>query len=68
MAFMKGLTYQELAEATGEKERVVRFTLPLGSATALRTPRIRALRRVKALPTVLETRHRHQRRSTGFLT
>eukprot|EP00959_Pyramimonas_sp_CCMP1952_P396601 8309333-Pyramimonas_sp.AAC.1 len=32
-----GLTYQELAEATGEKERVVCFTLPPGSATVLRT-------------------------------
>eukprot|EP00959_Pyramimonas_sp_CCMP1952_P366312 7671916-Pyramimonas_sp.AAC.1 len=37
MAFLKGLTYQELAEATGEKERVVCFTLPPGSATVLRT-------------------------------
>eukprot|EP00959_Pyramimonas_sp_CCMP1952_P084159 1760143-Pyramimonas_sp.AAC.1 len=36
MAFLKGLTYRELAEATGEKERAVRFTLPSGSATALR--------------------------------
>eukprot|EP00959_Pyramimonas_sp_CCMP1952_P372882 7808413-Pyramimonas_sp.AAC.1 len=26
------------AEATGEKERVARFTLPPGSATVLRTP------------------------------
>eukprot|EP00959_Pyramimonas_sp_CCMP1952_P196363 4105492-Pyramimonas_sp.AAC.1 len=37
MAFLKGLTCQELAEATGEHERVTRFTLPPGSATALRT-------------------------------
>eukprot|EP00959_Pyramimonas_sp_CCMP1952_P227669 4760283-Pyramimonas_sp.AAC.1 len=37
MAFLKGLTYQELAGATGEKERVVRFTPPPGSATVLRT-------------------------------
>eukprot|EP00959_Pyramimonas_sp_CCMP1952_P382352 8011765-Pyramimonas_sp.AAC.1 len=27
-AFLKGLTYQELAEATGETERVACFTLP----------------------------------------
>eukprot|EP00959_Pyramimonas_sp_CCMP1952_P345347 7232152-Pyramimonas_sp.AAC.1 len=37
MAFLKGLTYGELAEATDEKECVARFTLPPGSATALRT-------------------------------
>eukprot|EP00959_Pyramimonas_sp_CCMP1952_P394975 8275418-Pyramimonas_sp.AAC.1 len=37
MAFLKGFTYQELAEATGEKERVVCFTLPPGSATLLRS-------------------------------
>eukprot|EP00959_Pyramimonas_sp_CCMP1952_P152343 3187387-Pyramimonas_sp.AAC.1 len=37
MAFLKGLTYQGLAEATGEKERAACFTLPPGSATALRT-------------------------------
>eukprot|EP00959_Pyramimonas_sp_CCMP1952_P033327 699281-Pyramimonas_sp.AAC.1 len=37
MAFLKGLTYQELAEATGEQERAARFTLPPGSATALRS-------------------------------
>eukprot|EP00959_Pyramimonas_sp_CCMP1952_P165269 3454735-Pyramimonas_sp.AAC.1 len=38
MAFLEGLTYQELAEATGVKERVVCFTiLPPGSATVLRT-------------------------------
>ena len=37
MAFLKGLTYRELAEATGEKEREVCFTLPPGSATVLRT-------------------------------
>eukprot|EP00959_Pyramimonas_sp_CCMP1952_P462974 9484141-Pyramimonas_sp.AAC.1 len=36
MAFLKGLTYRELAEATGEKERGVCFTLPPGSATVLR--------------------------------
>eukprot|EP00959_Pyramimonas_sp_CCMP1952_P189222 3957985-Pyramimonas_sp.AAC.1 len=36
MAFLKGLTYREIAEATGEKERVVCFTLPPGSATVLR--------------------------------
>eukprot|EP00959_Pyramimonas_sp_CCMP1952_P352558 7386521-Pyramimonas_sp.AAC.1 len=36
MAFLKGLTYQELAEATGEKERGARFTSPPGSATVLR--------------------------------
>eukprot|EP00959_Pyramimonas_sp_CCMP1952_P297909 6231807-Pyramimonas_sp.AAC.1 len=37
MASLKGLTYQELAEATGDKERVVRFALPPGSAIAVRT-------------------------------
>eukprot|EP00959_Pyramimonas_sp_CCMP1952_P412729 8648561-Pyramimonas_sp.AAC.1 len=36
MAFLKRLTYQELAEATGEKERVACFTVPPGSATLLR--------------------------------
>eukprot|EP00959_Pyramimonas_sp_CCMP1952_P328605 6879696-Pyramimonas_sp.AAC.1 len=35
-AFSKGLTYQELAEATGEKDRVACFILPPGSATAPR--------------------------------
>eukprot|EP00959_Pyramimonas_sp_CCMP1952_P023494 493668-Pyramimonas_sp.AAC.1 len=34
MAFLKGLAYQELAEATGEKERVL--CLPPGSATVAR--------------------------------
>eukprot|EP00959_Pyramimonas_sp_CCMP1952_P327052 6846169-Pyramimonas_sp.AAC.1 len=38
MAFLEGLTYQELAEATDEEERVACFTLPPGSATVLRTP------------------------------
>eukprot|EP00959_Pyramimonas_sp_CCMP1952_P233689 4883929-Pyramimonas_sp.AAC.1 len=37
MAFLRGLTYQELAEATGEKERVVCIILPPGSATVLRS-------------------------------
>eukprot|EP00959_Pyramimonas_sp_CCMP1952_P030857 646879-Pyramimonas_sp.AAC.1 len=37
MASLKGLTYQELAEATGEKERVACFSLPPGSAAALRS-------------------------------
>eukprot|EP00959_Pyramimonas_sp_CCMP1952_P386772 8105944-Pyramimonas_sp.AAC.1 len=37
MAFLKGLACQEIAEATGEKKRVVCFTLPPGSATVLRT-------------------------------
>eukprot|EP00959_Pyramimonas_sp_CCMP1952_P283803 5932468-Pyramimonas_sp.AAC.2 len=36
MAFLKGLTDQELDEATGEKECVVCLTLPPGSATAPR--------------------------------
>eukprot|EP00959_Pyramimonas_sp_CCMP1952_P017805 377737-Pyramimonas_sp.AAC.1 len=36
MALLQGLAYRELAEATGEKERAVCFTLPPGSATALR--------------------------------
>ena len=35
-AFLKGFTYRELAEATGEKERTVCFRLPPGSATFLR--------------------------------
>ena len=35
-AFLKGFTYRELAEATGEKERVVCFRLPPGSAAFLR--------------------------------
>eukprot|EP00959_Pyramimonas_sp_CCMP1952_P037103 776274-Pyramimonas_sp.AAC.1 len=33
VAFLKGLTYQELAETTGEKERLECFTLPPGLAT-----------------------------------
>eukprot|EP00959_Pyramimonas_sp_CCMP1952_P143162 2997360-Pyramimonas_sp.AAC.1 len=37
MAFLEGLTYQELAGATGENERVACSILPPGSATALRT-------------------------------
>ena len=37
MAFLKGLTYSELAEVTGEKERMACFTLPPGSATVLRS-------------------------------
>ena len=36
-AFLKGLTYRELADATGEQERTVCFTLPPGSAAVLRT-------------------------------
>ena len=36
-AFLKGLTYKELADATGEKERVVCCTLPPGSAHILRS-------------------------------
>ena len=36
-AFLKGITYDELAEATGEQERVVCFTLPPGSACILRS-------------------------------
>ena len=35
-AFLKGFTYKELAAATGEKERVVCFRLPPGSAQLLR--------------------------------
>ena len=35
-AFLKGYTYKELAEATGEKERIVCFRLPPGTATILR--------------------------------
>ena len=36
-AFLKGFTYQELAAATGEQERLVCFKLPAGSAAILRT-------------------------------
>eukprot|EP00959_Pyramimonas_sp_CCMP1952_P358090 7497941-Pyramimonas_sp.AAC.1 len=35
MAFLKGFTYQELAEATGEMERVLCLSLPPGSASVL---------------------------------
>ncbi len=35
-AFLKGFTYKELAEATGEKERTVCFTLSPESAALLR--------------------------------
>eukprot|EP00959_Pyramimonas_sp_CCMP1952_P296298 6198300-Pyramimonas_sp.AAC.1 len=42
MAFLRGLTYQELAEATGEEERVACFALP-PSISAQISPRIRAL-------------------------
>eukprot|EP00959_Pyramimonas_sp_CCMP1952_P351514 7364919-Pyramimonas_sp.AAC.1 len=35
--FLKGLTYEELAHATGEETRTVCFTLPPGSAQVLRT-------------------------------
>eukprot|EP00959_Pyramimonas_sp_CCMP1952_P059247 1237247-Pyramimonas_sp.AAC.1 len=34
--FLKGLAYRELAEVTGEKERMECFTGPLGSASMLR--------------------------------
>ena len=34
-AFLKGLAHKELAEAIGEKEKTVRFTLPPGSFKAL---------------------------------
>eukprot|EP00959_Pyramimonas_sp_CCMP1952_P084513 1767821-Pyramimonas_sp.AAC.1 len=37
MAFLKGLTDWEVAEATGTKERVACFTLLSGSASAIRT-------------------------------
>ena len=36
-AFLKGFTYAELAQATGERERIVCFTLPPGSASILRS-------------------------------
>ena len=35
-AFLQGFTYKELAEATGEQERIVCFKLPPGSAALLR--------------------------------
>ena len=35
-AFLKGFTYKELADATGEQERTVAFRLPPGSASLLR--------------------------------
>ena len=34
--FLQGFTYKELAEATGEKDRMVCFKLPPGSAAVLR--------------------------------
>eukprot|EP00959_Pyramimonas_sp_CCMP1952_P112986 2361636-Pyramimonas_sp.AAC.1 len=37
ITFLQGLTYQELAEATGDTARVVRSALPPGSASALRS-------------------------------
>eukprot|EP00959_Pyramimonas_sp_CCMP1952_P322405 6746625-Pyramimonas_sp.AAC.1 len=36
-AFLKGLTYEELAHATGGETRTVCFTLPPGSAQMIRT-------------------------------
>eukprot|EP00959_Pyramimonas_sp_CCMP1952_P037885 793010-Pyramimonas_sp.AAC.1 len=36
-AFIKGLTHEELAHATGEETRMVCFTFPPGSAQVLRT-------------------------------
>ena len=36
LAFLPGVTYQELAAATGQEERVVHFTIPPGSAQFLR--------------------------------
>ena len=36
-AFLKGFTYKELADATGEQERIVCFKMPPGSADILRT-------------------------------
>eukprot|EP00959_Pyramimonas_sp_CCMP1952_P376324 7882564-Pyramimonas_sp.AAC.1 len=36
-ALLKGLTYEELAHATGEETRTVCFALPPGSAQVLRT-------------------------------
>ena len=66
VAFLKGLTYRELAEATGEKEREVCFTLPPGSASALRTlPGFSPLQRIQALLEMSETWHRYQRRPAG---
>eukprot|EP00959_Pyramimonas_sp_CCMP1952_P375371 7862017-Pyramimonas_sp.AAC.1 len=58
MAFLKGLSYRDLAGATGEKERAVCFTLPPGSATVLR-----------ALPGFEnndESNHCLQRTTSGF--
>eukprot|EP00959_Pyramimonas_sp_CCMP1952_P354904 7434328-Pyramimonas_sp.AAC.1 len=69
MAFMKRLTYEELAEATGEKERVVCSTLPPGSAFVLRShPWTRALRRVEALLAAPQAKHRHQGCTQSLLT
>eukprot|EP00959_Pyramimonas_sp_CCMP1952_P423575 8872894-Pyramimonas_sp.AAC.1 len=36
-AFLKGLTFEELAHATGEETRTVCFAIPPGSAQVLRT-------------------------------
>eukprot|EP00959_Pyramimonas_sp_CCMP1952_P149758 3133285-Pyramimonas_sp.AAC.1 len=69
MAFLQGLIYQELAEATGEKGTCgVFYSAVWIGHSASNASRIRTLRRVKALPAVLETRHGHQRRTAGFPT
>ncbi len=38
-AFLKGSTYEEISDLTGEDERVVHFTLPPGAAALLRQER-----------------------------
>ena len=35
-AFLQGMTYREIEESTGERERLVCFSLPPGSAAAIR--------------------------------
>ena len=68
MAFLKGLTYRELAEATGEKEREVCFTPSWIRHSASHFAWVLTLRRTQALPQVPQTWHRHQGRPTGVLS
>eukprot|EP00959_Pyramimonas_sp_CCMP1952_P315424 6601749-Pyramimonas_sp.AAC.2 len=65
MAFLNGLTYQDLAEATG-KNAWCALLCCLDRPRCVGLPRIRTLRRVKALLVVLDTRHWHQRHTARF--
>ena len=62
-AFLKGFTYKELAEATGEKERQVYFTK---RRTATIHPGLREGRRDDSLPTLHETRHWYEGCAAGI--